>query len=55
MTATGGYIAVLELELHFPEAHDLKAKRKELTSLKDLIQVRFGAAVAPLRSVQELG
>ena len=46
MPAEGGYIAVLELELHFPEAHDLKAKRKELSSLKDLLQGRFGVAVA---------
>ncbi len=46
MTAAGGYIAVLEVELHFPEAHDLKAKRKHLKSTKELIQGRFGAAVA---------
>jgi uncharacterized protein YlxP (DUF503 family) len=46
LPSEGGYIAVLEAELHFPEAHDLKAKRKELKSLKDLIHGRFGAAVA---------
>ena len=44
--ATGGFIAVLEVELHFPEAHDLKARRKHVKSMKDLIQSRFGAAVA---------
>jgi uncharacterized protein YlxP (DUF503 family) len=46
VSASSGYIAVLEVELHFPEAHDLKAKRRELKSLRDLIRGRFGAAVA---------
>ena len=46
VTTSSGFIAVLEVELHFPESHDLKAKRKELKSLRDLIRGRFGAAVA---------
>ena len=40
------YICLLELDLHFPSAHDLKGKRKEVSSLKRQLQVRFGAAVA---------
>jgi uncharacterized protein YlxP (DUF503 family) len=40
------FIALIQIELHFPEAGDLKAKRKELKSLKALIQQRCRAAVA---------
>jgi uncharacterized protein YlxP (DUF503 family) len=41
-----GYVAVLVVDLHFPEAGSLKAKRKDLQSLKALLQGRFGAAVS---------
>jgi uncharacterized protein YlxP (DUF503 family) len=41
-----GFVAVLVIELHFPEAGSLKAKRRELASTKALLQTRFGAAVA---------
>jgi uncharacterized protein YlxP (DUF503 family) len=41
-----GFVAVLVIELHFPEAGDLKAKRRELASTKALLQTRFTAAVA---------
>lgn len=44
--SSGGYVAVLVIELHFPEAGSLKAKRRELASTKALLQTRFGAAVS---------
>jgi hypothetical protein len=40
------FVAVLELELHFPENGSLKGKRRELSSVKAQLQRRFGAAVA---------
>ena len=40
------FVAVLEIELHFPENASLKGKRKELSSVKAQLQRRFGAAVA---------
>ena len=41
-----GFVAVLVIELHFPEAGSLKAKRKELSSIKAQLQGRLGAAVS---------
>ncbi len=41
-----GYVAVLIVELHFPEAGSLKAKRKDLQSIKAILHGRYGAAVA---------
>ncbi len=41
-----GFVAVLVIELHFPDAGSLKAKRKDLSSIKALLHGRFGAAVA---------
>ncbi len=43
---SSGYVAVLVIDLHFPEARSLKAKRRELSSLKALLHGRLGAAVA---------
>jgi uncharacterized protein len=40
------FLAFLEIDLHFPEGSDLKAKRKQLQSLKAGLQRRFGATVA---------
>ena len=40
------FVCVVELELHLPRNRSLKEKRKELRSLKDRLQRRFGAAVA---------
>lgn len=40
------FVALLEIELHFPEGSDLKGKRKELQSVKAGLQRRFGASVA---------
>ena len=41
-----GFVAVLVIDLHFPDAGSLKGKRKELHSLKALVRQRFGASVA---------
>jgi uncharacterized protein len=46
MTGTGGYVAVLVIDLHFPQAGSLKSKRKELSSIKAQLHGRLGAAVA---------
>jgi uncharacterized protein YlxP (DUF503 family) len=42
----GGYVGILSVELHFPEAGSLKGKRKYVKSAKAQLQNRFGAAVA---------
>ena len=44
--AGGGFVAVMVIELHFPEAGSLKGKRKELASIKAQLHGRLGAAVA---------
>jgi hypothetical protein len=41
-----GYVGILSFELHFPENHSLKGKRKELLSVKAQLQRRYGASVA---------
>jgi uncharacterized protein len=41
-----GFIAVLVIDLHFPEAGSLKSKRKELSSIKSQLHGRLGLAVA---------
>ena len=46
MSAGRGFVAVLVIELHFPEAGSLKAKRKELASIKAQLHGRLGAAVS---------
>lgn len=46
MSATGGFVAVLVIDVHFPDAGSLKAKRKELSSLKALLRQRLGVTVA---------
>ena len=43
---SAGYVAVLVIHLHFPEAGSLKAKRKDLQSIKAQLHGRFGATVA---------
>ena len=42
----GGYVGILSVELHFPEAGSLKGKRKYVLSAKSQLQNRFGASVA---------
>src|SRR5205807_4256184 len=41
-----GFIAVLVIDLHFPDAGSLKGKRKELSSIKAQLHGRLGASVA---------
>jgi uncharacterized protein YlxP (DUF503 family) len=43
---SGGYVAILAVELHFPEGGSLKGKRKYVLSAKAQLQNRFGASVA---------
>jgi len=43
---SSGFVAILTVELHFPEAGSLKGKRKHVKSAKAQLQNRFGAAVA---------
>ena len=45
MAATG-FVVVLVIDLHFPDAGSLKGKRKELSSIKAQLHGRLGAAVA---------
>jgi len=40
------YVALLLVDLHFPQAGSLKAKRKELHSVKAQLHGRLGCAVA---------
>jgi uncharacterized protein YlxP (DUF503 family) len=41
-----GFVAVLVIELHFPDAGSLKTKRKDLSSIKAQLHGRMGVAVA---------
>ena len=43
---SSGYVGILSAELHFPDNHSLKGKRRELLSVKAQLQRRFGASVA---------
>jgi uncharacterized protein YlxP (DUF503 family) len=43
---SSGFVAILTVELHFPEASSLKRKRLIVRSAKDNLRNRFGAAVA---------
>jgi uncharacterized protein YlxP (DUF503 family) len=40
------FVCLVELRLHFGESGDLKAKRKQVHSLKVQLRQRFGASVA---------
>ena len=42
----GAYVALLLIHLQFPDAGSLKAKRKELSSIKALLHQRHGLTVA---------
>lgn len=42
----GAYVALLTIDLHFPESGSLKAKRKELQSVKARLRQKLGASVA---------
>jgi uncharacterized protein YlxP (DUF503 family) len=40
------FVCLVQIQLHLPDTHSLKGKRKELQGLKSALQRRFGAAVA---------
>jgi uncharacterized protein YlxP (DUF503 family) len=44
--AASGFVAVLVIDLHFPEAGSLKGKRQELSSIKAQLRRRLGLAVS---------
>ncbi len=44
--SASGFVAVLTIDLHFPEAGSLKSKRKDLSSIKSQLHGRLGLAVA---------
>jgi uncharacterized protein len=44
--AGSGFVAVLVIDLHFPEAGSLKAKRSQLQSIKAGLRGRLGLSVA---------
>jgi uncharacterized protein YlxP (DUF503 family) len=44
--SASGFVAVLVIDLHFPEAGSLKGKRKELASIKAQLHTRFSASVS---------
>jgi uncharacterized protein YlxP (DUF503 family) len=46
VAVSAGYVGILSVELHFPEAGSLKGKRKHVKSAKAQLQNRFGASVA---------
>jgi uncharacterized protein len=46
VSGASGFVAVLVIDLHFPEAGSLKSKRKELSSIKAQLQGRLGLSVA---------
>jgi uncharacterized protein len=48
VSADGGFVAVLVIDLHFAESGSLKHKRKELSSIKTILHGRLGAAVAEI-------
>jgi len=46
VSGEGGFVAVLVIDVHFPDAGSLKGKRRELSSLKAQLHGRLGVAVA---------
>jgi uncharacterized protein len=46
--SASGFVAVLVIHLHFPEAGSLKGKRKELSSIKAQLRTRLGVAVSEI-------
>jgi len=46
--AASGFVALLVIDLHFPDAGSLKGKRKELSSIKARLNGRLGVAVAEI-------
>jgi uncharacterized protein YlxP (DUF503 family) len=46
MGEADAYVALMLVHLHFPDAESLKAKRKDLSSVKAQLHGRMGVAVA---------
>ena len=44
--SASGFVALLVIDLHFPESESLKTKRRELSSIKAQLHTRLGAAVS---------
>src|SRR5579875_2955120 len=44
--SSGGYVAIVVMHLHFPDAGSLKAKRQQLSSLKSQLRTRLGVSAA---------
>ncbi len=42
------HILLIKLNLHIPNAHSLKEKRKQIKSLRDRLSHRFNASVAEI-------
>jgi uncharacterized protein YlxP (DUF503 family) len=43
-----GFVAVLVIDLHFPDSGSLKGKRKDLSSVKAQLHGRLGVAVSEI-------
>jgi len=41
-----GFVGIVSIDVHLPDSHSLKEKRKDVLSLKADLQRRFAAAVA---------
>jgi uncharacterized protein YlxP (DUF503 family) len=46
MSAPGGYVCVLVIELHFGDVESLKGRRRELAPVKTFLHSKLGMAVA---------
>lgn len=46
--APGGYVCLVEVQLHINDSGSLKQKRKVVSSLKAQVRQRFGASVAEI-------
>jgi uncharacterized protein YlxP (DUF503 family) len=44
--SSGGYVAVMVIHLHFPDAESLKAKRQQLSSIKAQLRTRLSVSAA---------
>lgn len=47
------HILLIKINLHIPNAHSLKEKRREIKSLKDRLSSRFNASVAEVEALDK--
>ena len=47
------HILLIKINLHIPNAHSLKEKRREIKSLKDRLSNRFNASVAEVEALDK--